>query len=293
MSTRRDVSATRSVAARLGRITSPTERRVAEFLIEAGPKAAPLSAQEIATAVGTSDATVVRTAKSLGYQSLRELRRSLADDHDDIDLSDRLGATIGGSPSAHDVLATAADRQVKALDTLLRRVPAADFDKAAAVVAGAAQVWWCGTGPSAHLAEYAAFLCRRLGTPSGSFTHAGTDHADELLGLRAHHAVVVLAYGRMHPYVRVLLQHATKVGAKVVLVTDTVNPSRASPIAARLHAGRGTPGLFATHGPTIVLLEALVLATAAADERASKAALTTLNQLRGAIAGRAVDVDPA
>ncbi len=251
-----------------------------------------MSAQEIAAAAGTSDATVVRTATSLGYPSLRELRRSLADDTDDTDLSARLGATIGGSRSAHDVLATAADRQLKALDTLLRRVSPADFDKAAAVIADAAHVWWCGTGPSAHLAQYAAFLCRRLGTPSGSFTHAGTDHADELLALKPKHAVVVLAYGRIHPYVRVLLQHAARVDAKVVLVTDTMNPGTASPIAARLNAGRGTPGLFATHGPTVVLLEALVLATAAANPRGSKSALTTLNSLREGIAGKPVDVDP-
>ncbi len=292
MQSNHDQNTTDTVAARLDRITSPTERRVAEFLIEAGSKAAPMSAQEIAASVGTSDATVVRTAKSLGYQSLRELRRSLADDTDDTDLSARLGATIGGSPSAHDVLATAADRQLKALDTLLRRVSAADFDKAAAVVTHATHVWWCGTGPSAHLADYAAFLCRRLGTPSGSFTHAGTDHADELLALQTNHAVVVLAYGRIHLYLRVLLQHAAHVDAKVVLVTDTLNPGTNSPIAARLHAGRGTPGLFATHGPTIVLLEALVLATAAAKPHASNAALRTLNKLRRAIARKPVDVDP-
>lgn len=251
-----------------------------------------MSAKEIAATVGTSDATVVRTAKSLGYQSLRQLRRALADDTDDTDLSARLGATIGDSPSAHDVLATAADRQLKALDTLLRRISATDFDEAAAVVVDATHIWWCGTGPSAHLADYAAFLCRRLGSPSGSFTHAGTDHADELLALKSGHAVIVLAYGRIHPYVRVLLRHAALVDAKVVLITDTLNPGTTVPIAARLNAGRGTRGLFTTHGPTIVLVEALVLATAAAHPRSSDIALTTLNDLRQAIAGKPLDVDP-
>ncbi|MCU1426492.1 MAG: transcriptional regulator [Actinomycetia bacterium] len=251
-----------------------------------------MSAREIASAVGTSDATVVRTAQSLGYESLRELRRSLADDQDDVDLSARLHATISASASAHDVLATAVDRQVEALGTLLRRVPSGDFDRAAAILAGASRLWWCGTGPSAHLAEYAAFLCRRLGTPSGSLTHSGTDHADELLAVQPGDAVVVLAYGRIHPYVRVLLQHAAKVGAQVVLITDALHRSSPEPIAVQLGAGRGSPGLFATHGPTIVLLEALVLAVAGADTARSEAALTSLNELRRSIAGKRVDVDP-
>src|SRR6476660_3356354 len=78
VSPKHDSYTTGSLASRLDGVTSPTERRVAEFLIEAGSKAAPMSAREIATAVGTSDATVVRAAKSLGFPSLRELRRSLA-----------------------------------------------------------------------------------------------------------------------------------------------------------------------------------------------------------------------
>jgi DNA-binding MurR/RpiR family transcriptional regulator len=286
-----ELDTTRSLADRLGRITSPAERRVAEFLLEAGARAAPWSAQEIAAAVGTSDATVVRTAKSLGYPSLRDLRRSLTDEASDADLAARLGATIRDSASAHDVLATAADRQLTALQTLLRRVSAQDFDQAAAILADASHLWWCGTGPSAHLADYAAFLSRRIGRPSGSLTHAGTDHADELLALKTDHAVVVLAYGRIHPYVHVLLQRAAQVDAKVVLITDTLNPRSVSPIAAQLNAGRGAPGLFATHGPTIVLLEALVLAIAAADPRRSEDALATLNELRRSIAGKRVDVD--
>ena len=65
-------------------------------------------------------------------------------------------------------------------------------------------MWWSGVGPSAHLAGYAAFLFRRLGKDSGVLTHAGFDAADELLGLRAGHAVVILAYGRLHRHVRVL-----------------------------------------------------------------------------------------
>jgi DNA-binding MurR/RpiR family transcriptional regulator len=287
-----DEDTTSSLIARLARVTSPAERRVADYLEQAGAKSAPMSAQEIAAAVGTSDATVVRTAKSLGYANLRELRRALAEVPEDADLSARLQATIGASPSPHDVLTTSVERHIRALDTMLRRVPAGDFDAAAAVLADATHVWWCGTGPSAHLARYAAFLCRRLGEPSGSLTHAGTDHADELLDLQPGHAVVVLAYGRTHPYVRVLVQHAADVGARVVLITDTVAQLSSLPIAVRLNAGRGAPGLFATHGPTITLLEALVLAIAAADPGRSETTLATLNDLRQSLAGKRLDVDP-
>jgi len=288
-----DENTTSSLADRLERITSPAERRVGEFLVRSGPRAAPMSAQEIAAATGTSDATVVRTAKTLGYPNLRALRHVLAAEIDDADMATRLRATISDSPSAHDVLTRAVERHLQALDTLLRRVPAADFDAAASVLAAADQIWWCGTGPSAHLAGYAAFLCRRIGHSSGALTHAGTDHADELLGVRANDAIVVLAYGRVHPYVRVLLQRSAEIGLPVVLVTDTLGQKLPAPVAVRLDAGRGTPTLFATHGPTIVLLEALVVAIAAADPDRADHALATLNQLRHSLAGKRFDVDPS
>jgi DNA-binding MurR/RpiR family transcriptional regulator len=137
----------------------------------------------------------------------------------------------------------------------LRRVPTKGFDVAAAILADAKYLRWRGTSPPAHLADCTAFLSRQLVRPAGSLTHAGTHHADELLALASDDAVAVLAYGRIRPYVHVLLQHAADVNAKVVLITDMINVRSTSPIAAQLNGGRGAPGLFATHGPTIVLLE--------------------------------------
>src|SRR5262249_54170526 len=138
-----------------------------------------------------------------------------------MDLPSRLRATLDATATAHDVLAQAVRTQLDALETLLRRVPETQFDEATALLAGASQVWWSGIGPSAYIAGYGAFLCRRLGKPAGAFTHAGTDHADELLPLEPEDAVVVLAYGRIHTAVGVLLEHAASVGASTVLVTDS------------------------------------------------------------------------
>ena len=104
---------------------------------------------------------------------------------------------------------------------------------------------------------------------------------------------MVLAYGRIHPAVGALLERAAVVGASTVLVTDKPRPKLSYPPTVVLNAGRGAPELFATHGPTIVLVEALVLAVAAADAAASEASLETLNRLRASIAGRRLDVDPA
>jgi DNA-binding MurR/RpiR family transcriptional regulator len=265
---------------------------VADYLLREGARAATMSAREIAAAAGTSDATVVRTARSLGFASLRELRDALTDRPEVVELPARLRASLGAAGARPSVLANVARQQVDALDGLVQRVTPEQFDAASVLLAAAPRVWWSGIGPSAYIAGYGAFLCRRVGKDAGAFTHAGTDHADELLAIASADAVVVLAYGRVHPTVPVLLERANDVGAPTVLVTDRARRRFAHPPALVLDAGRGAPELFATHGPTIVLVEALVLALAAEDASGAAASLETLNRLRRAIAGRRVDVDP-
>jgi DNA-binding MurR/RpiR family transcriptional regulator len=64
------------VAARFDSLTA-TERRVARYLADHPQEAAFASAEELGRATGTSDASVVRTAKALGFDGLPGLKRSL------------------------------------------------------------------------------------------------------------------------------------------------------------------------------------------------------------------------
>jgi DNA-binding MurR/RpiR family transcriptional regulator len=269
---------------------APAERRVAEYFAAAGPEVTLLSAAELAARTGTSDATVVRTAKSLGYGGLGELRWALAAAAPNPPLADRLRSTLDETPEAELLTATVGDHAA-GLESMTRRVSAATFEQAVAVLAGAERIVWRGVGPSAFLAGYGALLAQRIGRPSTALVHVGTSFADELLTLTRGAAVVLLAYGRPQTHVRVLLDHARWVGVPIVLVTDTLGPRFTDDVAVVLPSGRGRPGLFASHGTTLVLIEALVLALAASDRRGAEASLTTLNDLRAAVAGRRVDVD--
>jgi DNA-binding MurR/RpiR family transcriptional regulator len=284
-------NATDELAERLAGSTSlaPAERRVAEGLLDLGPDAALLSAAAIAARLGTSDATVVRTAKALGYAGLADLRRALATRAPEPPIGERLRRTLEQAPP-EELLAASLDRHLAALDTLSRDVSAEQFQAVVTVLAGSRRVVWRGVGPSAHLASYAELLSRRIGKPSIALVHTGTSFADELLAVAPDDAVVVFAYGRLQSHVRVLIERAAQVGAPVVLFTDTRGRTPDG-VHTTLRAGRGTPGLFASHGVTLVVIEALVLAVAATDRDAANASLEMLNELRAELAGRRIDVD--
>ena len=116
---------------------APAERRVAELLLDLGPEATLLSAAALAEQLGTSDATVVRTAKALGYSGLAELRRALA----------ARTATTHRSVNAcaarsNRRRATSSSRRRSAitsprLESLTRNVSPETFQDAVAILAGA------------------------------------------------------------------------------------------------------------------------------------------------------------
>ncbi len=268
---------------------APAERRVAEHLLEVGSGATLLSAAALAERLGTSDATVVRTAKALGYRGLGELREALASQGNPPP-GERLRRTLAHTPP-DEVFASTLANHVAALDALTRNIPAEKFQSAVGALAPSRRVVWRGVGPSAHLAAYGQVLTERIGKPSTAFVHTGTSFADELLALARGDAVVLLAYGRIQAHVRVLLDRAGELEAPVVLVTDALGRRFDAKVHTTLQSGRGVPGRFASHGTTLVLIEAIVLGLAAADRARSDASLEKLNELRAALAGRRIDVD--
>ncbi len=277
------------VAERAGEL-APAERRVAELLLDLGPAATLLSAAALAEQLDTSDATVVRTAKSLGYSGLAEMRRALAAYGDNPPLGERLRRTL--EQTAGDELFAATIRNhISAIESLTRNVSAQTFQDAVAVLAAADRVVWRGVGPSAYLAGYGQLIAQRIGKPSTAFVHTGTSFADELLALAPHDAVVLLAYGRLQAHVRVLIEHAATLDVPVVLITDTLGRKLDPGVRTILQSGRGTPGLAASHATTLVVIEALVLGIAASQRPEAEAHLAQLNELRAALAGRRIDVD--
>ena len=269
---------------------APAERRVAERLLELGPEASILSAAALAARLGTSDATIVRTAKALGYSGLAELRRALVAHSGDPSITERLRRTLEQAPP-EELFAATIGNHLAAVEALARNVSAERFQAAASVLSASRRIVWRGVGPSAQLAAYGQMLTERVGKPSAALIHTGTSFADELLALEPGDVVVVLAYGRLQSHVHVLLERCATLDLPVVLVTDTLGRNLGSTVYTTLECGRGTPGLFASHGTTLILIESLVLAVAAGNRADAEESLATLNDLRAALAGRRVDVD--
>jgi len=274
------------VAAQSGDLTA-AEARVARFLAEHPDDVAFASASELGALTATSDATVIRTVKALGYPGLPALKRMLQETvRGRLTPAGRLNRSLdeaGNDPAT--VLSHVLDDHIRLLEEARRTLTPADFSQATAIIADARQTLVFGLGVLGYLAEYFALRLSRLGHPARTATASGFLAADALLDLGHADALVVIAHTSLAPETDTAISHAQRVGAKTVLLTDNLAEALRDRVAATLTAPIGAAGSFSTQATTLAILEALVLATAAAQRDQATQAMTLLNQLRGELHG--------
>lgn len=273
----------------LAATASPVESRVLDYLARNRETALRASAAEIAAAAGTSDATVIRTARKLGYESLDALRRALAEDlRRDLTLAERMASDVSRAEegSALSVVGGALRASIDAME----RLDDNDIAGVVTMIGRANRVHVFGIGPSGYIAGYLAAQLVRLGIDARAMTRTGLQFADDLVGITANDIVLALAYDRPYPEVRALFDRAVATGLFSALITSTgtrLPDTRASTI---LRVPRGSVGGFGMHAGTMALLEGILIAVSAADPDRSAAALDALNTARQMVSGGGLDL---
>ncbi|MEV0623924.1 MurR/RpiR family transcriptional regulator [Nonomuraea sp. NPDC050404] len=261
---------------------APAERKVAAYLRDHLQDVPFASASDLGEATCTSDATVVRTAKALGYSGLAELkheagRRVAAM----VRPSDRLRARIQRLTGDPDALL---DRVFEDAVEVLRETRAAlhgdGLDLAVETLTTAGEVVAYGVGPSGIAADYLALRLNRLGLKARSSSDTGFRFADLVVSLRTGDAIVLFAPARLFSELEVLLDRAEAVGAKVVLITDSLGPVLGARAVATLLATLSATGATREMLASIAIIDALALAVASRLGDRAVAASALLDEVR-------------
>jgi DNA-binding MurR/RpiR family transcriptional regulator len=264
---------------------SPAEQRVARLFVEQKEAILLISAAEVGALIGTSDATVVRTAQSLGFDSLSSLREALLSDLTGRPTpSGRLRRTLD---ETGDDVSQALEHAISIHEATLQVLKTPEFRaqyaRAVDILLAAKQRRIFGIGPSGALAEYTALQFSRIGLTATPLSATGIALADRLLGLAEGDAVLMIAYAPVYREVTATLDHAKRIGVPVVLVSDSLGPYVSDRVTVVLPVPRGKAGHLSLHGGTTVLLEALVVGLAGRNRAGAFGSLETLASLRGAI----------
>jgi DNA-binding MurR/RpiR family transcriptional regulator len=231
MATRRSAPALEFDALVRGRYTklSPAHRRVADYLLADGRRAAIVPAADIATTLGMSEATVSRFAQALGFGGYPELRDLLRERFLTTATSiDRLNAsaaapTVPRGSVLERVLAEDAD----AVLGTLAQIPRATFDAAVEAIVSARRTYVVGSRGSAGLALVLGMGLRIFLPETRVIAVNVGDEAEELLSLRRGDLVIVISVLRYSGQTLEILRFAHEAKARTVAITD----SPISPVA--------------------------------------------------------------
>jgi DNA-binding MurR/RpiR family transcriptional regulator len=267
---------------------SPAEQRVVRFFQSNREEVLIASAAALAAKAETSDATVVRATKALGFSGLDDLRRTLADElRGSLSPVERLTRTLG---EVGDNLSAAFEMtlgiHLRSLESLRRSIAPELFEKAVEGIAGARRIVVFGLGPSSAIADYLVTQLGRFGLDATSLTNTGLLFADDLCRLRDGDLVIMLAYGRVYAELAALLDEIGQRGLRSFLVTDTLAARLRHRVDLVLPVARGRADLLSMHTATLGFIETLLVGVAARRPDETLASLKALNEARERLAGK-------
>lgn len=262
------------------------ETKVAQYIAEQPEQALLMSAVQLGEVLGASDMTVVRTARSLGFTGWPELRRALGSQlaltvHPAKRLSTRL--TVTKRESHGSLLDIVFEEARERLATSRAYLDSEAFSRAVHLVSAARTVHSFGVGVSSVSAEYLTTKLLRRGVVARNAEGMGFAFADSLLGVRAGDLLVAFAPGREFSELDVAFAEAQRLGATTLLFTDKYRDAYVDRVDCVIRTASSAGGLTGENFPSMVAIDALVLAVGHVDPDAALATSRRLNKIRRAL----------
>ena len=261
---------------------TPTQRRIAQCLLEHAPKAAYLSAAEVAELAAVSQPSVTRFAIALGYDGYPALRRALR------------GVTTPPTGHSTNDLQHAIEGEIDNLNRLLDQLAdgapdRGSVDAAAKLLAATRPLPVLGLRSAAPLASYFGYFAAKVLPDVRVLDHGGSLLTDRLEQARAAGATAMLAIVLPRYPKESLdgLREARAAGLAVVALTDSPIGEVADIADVTLRAGVGSRLVFDLHAAPMALAMVLLQAICDALPVATQA---RLEAFESSVARRAVFV---
>jgi DNA-binding MurR/RpiR family transcriptional regulator len=236
---------------------------------------------DLARAVGVSKATVVRFAKSLGYKGFPEFKREIQQEmRRKLRAADRMEETFAELENDENIFAKLIKRDIQLLEETLQAATFPDFHKAVEIILRARKVFLIGLNASMALAYLLHFrLVRVKKEAHWIFLTGGTSLLEQLAFMDGMDVLIAIDFLQVPREVQTALQHAKKVGAPILGITDFPTSPIARAADVCLYAKRGLHTTVNSLTPAFSLVNALAIAVVWAKKADSIKALTDLDEL--------------
>ena len=255
------------------------DQRLIDVLM-ADPSAAQfMSGAELASRAEVHEAAATRLAKKLGFKGFPQLRALLRDEvRANSEPAGRISRQLD-AVEGESLIRDTVRREIATLEALAGQLDQARLDEAADLLIGARRIFLFGRGHATSMVALLDRRLRRFGWQVVSLPTDGRDLAEHVLGLQSGDVILGFALHRRPKGLGRLCQHAAEMGAKSILVADTIGPRMAPAPDHLLWASRGPDDEFQTLTVPMAICNALVLTIAKRNRARSIEALDRLGPL--------------
>jgi len=258
-----------------------SEKQIANYLRRNQEESAFLSAAELAERLSLSEATIVRFARTVGFDSYPAMREVLQENFrrrvtHSTRLQSRLEDLRDGGDIFERMVASEIDYLSQALETLDRDA----FHQAIDLMKSHKRIFVFGVGPSVSLVDLMEIRLRRVGMDVVPLTTTGREILEPMLRMSEHDLLFTICFFDITPPLELVLNYANELGSKVIMLTDTLGSIVGNKADVVLAARRGPVSGFHSLVVPMTIINTLLLDLAQEDQEHAVANLDKLDNLR-------------
>jgi DNA-binding MurR/RpiR family transcriptional regulator len=268
------------IAQHAGQLTK-SEKRIADYMRGGQDEAAFLSAAEIAGRLSLSEATMVRFARTLGFDSYPALREALQENfRRRMTHSARLRSRLDDLREAGDIFEKLVASEIDYLTEALHSVDRKALDAAVELLRTHSRVFVFGLGPSVSLVDQLEIRLTRAARQVIPLKASGREILEPLLLMQGDDLLIAIGFFSLTPALQTVLEYARQQGTPVILVTDMLGALVGDRVKVVLSARRGPISAFHSLTVPMTIINALMLALSSADDEKIMSHLDLLDQMR-------------
>jgi DNA-binding MurR/RpiR family transcriptional regulator len=206
---------------------SPSEKKVADYIIGNYQTVAFLSCQELGKLASASDTTVIRLSNKLGYKGFLQLKKELQEVvQEKISPSEKLSKTAK-LVSTKDFIAEAYELELTSLEKTYRMLDSDEVMRIIGKIRSARRIFAMGLGLSAATIRYLCNRLRRISKDVVEINSSAYSLVEKISQLSKDDLLIAFDFPRYSTDVFKTIRYAKEdIGATTVLITDNlVNPS--------------------------------------------------------------------
>jgi DNA-binding MurR/RpiR family transcriptional regulator len=199
------------------------EKQIANYLLKNQDEAAFLSGGELADRLELSEATVVRFARKLGFESYPAMREALQENfRRRVGHSARLRSRLDDLREGGDIFEKVTVSEIDYLTEALQSVDRSSLQKAVTRIIACEHLFVFGTGPSISLVHLLNQRLTRFGKQVIPLTVAGRETLEPMMLMAKKDLLFAIGFFDVNPTLQIVLDYAREVKCPAILLTDTL-----------------------------------------------------------------------